>query len=158
MNQTDVIQVLNDPIAQELMHSSIPVRLAYTGVDGNPRVVPLGYYWNGAQFVVCTTPRAPKVRAIAENPNVAMTFDTNTFPPLILLVRGMATVEIVDGVPDEFLLGTSTQISPEQMPEFEEQARAMYKQMARIEITPHWAKVIDFETRFPQAVAELLNP
>jgi hypothetical protein len=28
--------------------------------------------------------------------------------------------------------------------------------MARIEITPTWAKVLDFETRFPQALEELM--
>jgi hypothetical protein len=29
--------------------------------------------------------------------------------------------------------------------------------MARIAIRPVWAKVLDFETRLPQAVANLLN-
>lgn len=31
----------------------------------------------------------------------------------------------------------------------------LYKQMARIEITPTWAKILDFETRIPRAVEEL---
>ena len=48
MQQENVIQVLNDPLAKELLTSAIPVRLAYTGSDGFPRVVPVGFYWNGA--------------------------------------------------------------------------------------------------------------
>src|SRR5437588_10773107 len=43
------MQVLNDPLAQELMGSNIPARVAYTSVDGSPRAVPLGFHWNGEQ-------------------------------------------------------------------------------------------------------------
>jgi hypothetical protein len=35
-------ELLDDPIAQELLHSTIPARLAYTWPDGTPRVVPSG--------------------------------------------------------------------------------------------------------------------
>src|SRR5690348_3754917 len=88
MQHENVIQVLNDPLAQELLNSAIPARLAYTGRDGFPRVIPIGFYWNGTQFFVCTAPNAPKVRALAANPKVALTIDTDTFPPHVLLVRG----------------------------------------------------------------------
>jgi hypothetical protein len=40
---------------------------------------------------------------------------------------------------------------------FEAQVRAMYKQMARIKITPLWAKVLDFETRFPTPIEKLIR-
>jgi hypothetical protein len=30
--------------------------------------------------------------------------------------------------------------------------------MARISITPEWAKVLDFQTRLPSAVEQLVNP
>jgi hypothetical protein len=56
MQQADLVQVLNDPIAQELIQSPIPARMAYTGVDGFPRVIPIGFHWDGAQFIVCTVP------------------------------------------------------------------------------------------------------
>jgi hypothetical protein len=32
---------------------------------------------------------------------------------------------------------------------------ALYDQMARIDITPTWVKIHDFETRIPQAVEDL---
>jgi hypothetical protein len=33
--------LLDDPSAQELLHATIPARLAYTWPDGTPRVVPI---------------------------------------------------------------------------------------------------------------------
>jgi len=33
----------------------------------------------------------------------------------------------------------------------------MYKQMARIKITPLWAKLLDFETRFPTPIEKLIR-
>ena len=35
MQQEQVMQVMNDPLAQELMNLPIPARLAYTGLDGS---------------------------------------------------------------------------------------------------------------------------
>ena len=71
MQPEDVTRVLSDPLAQELMQSSIPARLAYVGPDGFPRAIPIGFHWNGTQFVLCTVPHAPKVPALKANPKVA---------------------------------------------------------------------------------------
>jgi pyridoxamine 5'-phosphate oxidase-like protein len=157
MSQQDVIRVLNDPLAQELMKSSIPARLAYVGCDEFPRAIPIGFHWNGAEFVLATVPHAPKVSALNVNPKVALTIDTNTFPPHVLLVRGTATIDIVDGVPPEYLEASRKSIGPDQWDSFERQVRGMYKQMARIKITPLWAKLLDFETRFPTPIEKLIR-
>ncbi len=149
MNNNEVIETLNDPLAQELMHSDIPARLAYTGLDSFPRVIPIGFWWDGAQFILATHPNAPKVRALTANPKVALTIDTVTFPPNVLMVRGTASIEIVDGPPWEYLEASKKQVAPEMWEGFEKQVRATYKQMARIAITPEWAKVFDFVTRAP---------
>ncbi|MGB6673241.1 MAG: pyridoxamine 5'-phosphate oxidase family protein [Candidatus Nitrosopolaris sp.] len=157
MQHENVIQVLNDPLAKELLTSAIPVRLAYTGSDGFPRVVPVGFYWNGAQFIIGTSPNAPKVRALTTNPKVALTIDTNTFPPHVLLVRGTASIEVIDGVPPEYLQGAKKFVEGQRWRAFEEQVHAMYKQMARIAIVPEWAEVLDFETRIPNFMLRLLE-
>ena len=39
MQRNDVMHVLNDPLALELIRSKIPARVAYTSVDGSPRAV-----------------------------------------------------------------------------------------------------------------------
>jgi|KBSMisStaDraftv2_1062788.scaffolds.fasta_scaffold00060_41 hypothetical protein len=157
MQREDVIRVLSDPLAQELMQSSIPARLAYFGRDEFPRAIPIGFHWNGAEFVLATVPHAPKVSALKANPRVALTVDTNTFPPHVLLVRGTAAIDIVDGVPPEYLEASKKAIGPDQWDAFEQQVRALYKQMARIKITPVWAKLLDFETRFPSPIEKLMR-
>jgi hypothetical protein len=150
-------EVLNDPLAQDMMNSPALARLAYIGRDGNPRAIPIGYLWNGTDFVMCTAVNATKVRALQTNPNVAFTVDTEGTPPRILLVRGTAEVDIVDGVPDEFLQASRRYIPEEQWAGFEAAQRETYPQMARISIDPTWAKLIDFERTLPQAVAHLAN-
>jgi len=157
MPQDDILSVLNDPLAQELLDSNIPARLAYTGRDGAPRAIPIAFHWTGTEFVVCTPPHAAKVRALQANPKVALTIDSTTFPPHVLLVRGTARVEVVDGVPSEYLAGSRKIVSEAQFPAFAEQVRALYQQMARIAIMPEWAKLLDFETRLPRAVEQLIN-
>jgi hypothetical protein len=86
-----------------------------------------------------------------------MTIDTDTQPPHTLLVRGTASIEIVDGVPDEYLEASRKALPPEQWSAFEDQVRSVYPQMARITIQPEWAKLLDFETRLPSAVEELIS-
>jgi hypothetical protein len=157
MQEQDVKRVLSDPLAQKLMQSRIPARLAYVGPDGFPRAIPIGFLWNGAQFVLATVPHAPKVPALRANPKVALTIDTETFPPHVLLVRGSAAIDIVDGVPPEYLEASRKSVSPDQWDEFEAGVRGMYKQMARIKITPLWAKLLDFETRFPTPIEKLFR-
>ncbi len=151
-----IINLLNsDPVAQELLQSSIPARLAYIGIDESPRVVPVGFYWNGAEVVICTATNAPKVRALKVNPKVAMTIDTVTQPPHVLLVRGTAHLELVEGVPPEYLKASQKALDPRQWTAFEAQVRALYKEMVRITIVPEWAQVFDFETRLPGFLVEL---
>jgi hypothetical protein len=157
MEHETMMKVLTGPLAEEMLHSPLLARLGYNGLDGSPRVIPIGYLWNRTSFIMCTATMAPKVRALTANPKVALTIDTDTSPPHILLVRGTASIDIVDGIPDEFLEASRKVIPPEQWSAFEEQCRATYPQMARIAIQPEWAKLIDFETTLPSAVEKLIS-
>ena len=155
MTDQQLHEVLTDPIATQLLSASIPTRLAYAGRDGAPRVVPMGSWWTGSQLVMCTVPNAPKVAALQRDPRVAVTIDTEGMPPHVLLLRGRAEVTVVDGVPDEFLQAGHKQVPDEMFPQWEAEVRRLYVSMARIAVTPTWAKILDFETRIPQAVEEL---
>jgi hypothetical protein len=79
------------------------------------------------------------------------------FPAACLVVRGTAAIDIVDGVPPEYLAASRKGVGPDQWDAFEAQVRAMYKQMARINITPLWAKLLDFQTRFPTPIEKLIR-
>jgi Pyridoxamine 5'-phosphate oxidase len=158
MNRNDVTQVLSKPISQELLGSTIPARLAYTGLDGDPRVVPVAFHWNGAQLVVCTMPTMAKVRALRRNPRVAITIDTQEqWPPRVLLVRGTASIDHVDGVPDEYVEASRKVTPAEVFEDWETGVRGLYDEMVRITIEPDWAKLLDFENTLPKAVEDLIH-
>jgi nitroimidazol reductase NimA-like FMN-containing flavoprotein (pyridoxamine 5'-phosphate oxidase superfamily) len=157
MRPEQVTEVMHDPLAQELLHSAIPVRMAYIGTDGLPRAIPIGFLWKDERIIVCTSSNAYKVKALSANPKVALTIDTEA-PYRALLVRGTASVEIVDGVPPEYLEASRKAMNDEQQAQaFEAEVRSLYEQMARISIVPEWAKVLDFQTRLPSAVEELVK-
>jgi len=102
-------------------------------------------------------PGSAKVKALQANPAVALTIDTGppAWPPNVLLVRGTATVTLVDGVFAEYVAGAKRVIPVEEFPKWEAGVHALYDRMARIDITPTWVKIHDFETRIPQAVEDL---
>lgn len=158
MRHEDIVEVLSKPLAGELLRSAIPARMAYTGTDGAPRVIPVGFHWTGSRVVICTVPTAYKVRALRADPRVALTIDTiDRQPPHVLLMRGTASIDIVDGVPPEYVKATRKSIDDAQWPVFEAEIRSLYQQMARITITPQWAKLLDFETTLPNAVERLVR-
>ncbi|NUR90877.1 MAG: pyridoxamine 5-phosphate oxidase [Nonomuraea sp.] len=146
------------PTSQELLARDV-TRLAYTAKDGTPRNVPIIFAWNGTEIVMCTPKNAPKLRSLEANPMVALTIDTESHPPKILLIRGRAELDHVDGIPDEFLQTTSTyEMTPEQRVGWEAEIRSLYHDgMVRIVVTPTWAKLIDFESTLPSAVEELVQ-
>ena len=150
MAQQGSLELLNDPVAKALLGSVNPARLAYTWMDGSPRVVPIWFHWTGEQFVLTSPPKAPKLRALAADPRVALTIDDNEWPNKVLLVRGRADIELVDDVTPEYALAATRYFGPEQGPAWVSTLRG--KPMARIAITPGWVGILDFETRFPSAL------
>src|SRR5882762_2769778 len=96
------LELLQDPVSQELLQSKIPARLAYIWTDGTPRVVPIWFHWDGKEFVMATPPKAPKLKALSKNTKVALTIDDNNFPHKVLLVRGTARLETVKGIVPEY--------------------------------------------------------
>jgi hypothetical protein len=121
--------LLESDLARRLLVSTVPARFAFVWTDGTPRVLPTWFHWTGTELVMPTFLSAPHVRkaaarveALRANPAVAITIDTEGFPPEVLLLRGRASVAEVDQP------GT---------------------RMARIAVRPTWVGVIDFKTRLP---------
>jgi hypothetical protein len=147
------LDLLQHPISQELLHSKIPARLAYVWTDGTPRVIPIWFHWNGRELVMATPPKAPKLKALARNSKVSLTIDDNTFPHKVLLIRGTARLEPVDGVVPEYAAAAERYFGPEQGKAWVNQLRTLTSSMVRITITPEWAALLDFQTRFPSALS-----
>ena len=159
MDKQELARELGHPGAQTLLSGSM-ARLAYNGHDGFPRVIPVGFYWTGERIVVSTAPTSPKARALSSRPQVAVTIDTGSTPDeaKALLVRGLATLETVDGITDEYLAAARRSMDEPQLAEFERNVRSTYKQMVRISIEPRWARFYDFGAgRLPAFLANLVN-
>ena len=157
MDRQDVAAVLGKKISLELLGSAIPARLAYTGVDGAPRVIPIAFLWDGTNVVMATVPKAAKVKALQKDPKVAITIDTQSrWPPQVLLIRGLARLELVDGVPDAYVEASRKVTPADQFDAWTQGVHALYDQMVLITVEPEWAKLLDFETTIPQAVQDIV--
>jgi Pyridoxamine 5'-phosphate oxidase len=158
MERQDIDDELSTTGAQELLASTSAAHLAYIGKDGTPRVILVGFFWTGDQFVISTATTSPKVAALSARPDVALAIDAGDTPDQsrALSIRGQASVEIVEGVVPEYLAAARKSMDAEAAADFEQNVRAMYDQMARIAITPRWVRYYDFGAgRMPRFLQEL---
>jgi nitroimidazol reductase NimA-like FMN-containing flavoprotein (pyridoxamine 5'-phosphate oxidase superfamily) len=151
------LALLDDPVARELLHSTNLARLAYVWRDETLRVVPIWFHWDGEEIVLGSPPNDPKVSVLLYNSKVALTIDRDEFPYHALLVRGTAHVETVEGVTPEYAACAERYFGPEQGHQWVEGVRQMSPHMTRIGVRPEWVSILDFETRFPSAIAEAMS-
>jgi hypothetical protein len=149
--QGDVTQ-LNDPVAQRMLQTKTPARFAYNWIDGTPRVVPIGFHWNGSEIVLGTPVDAPKMKALHNGDAVALTIDSDTMPYNVLLIRGLVHTDVVDGVAPEYAAMCNRVMGEAGAQAWLAQITAMFPQMARVFIQPTWVGILDFEERFPSAI------
>jgi Pyridoxamine 5'-phosphate oxidase len=154
------LALLGTELAQRLLAAPIPARLAYVALDGTPRVVPTWFHWTGSHLVTATYVAGPRIgirhpaarlAALRARPDVAVTIDTDTFPPQSLSLRGQAEISEVGGLAPEYAAAARRYLG-------QEAAAAMLASLdqpgtvqARIALCPAWAGLLDFETRLPSA-------
>ena len=153
------LRLLETEPAERLFASTIPARYAYTALDGTPRIVASWFVWTGEELVMPTFISAPhvrhaayRVRTLRENPEIAVSIDTETFPPEVLSIRGTAEVTEVDGIPSEYAQAAHRYLGSEQATPYLEQIDQPGTRMARIAVRPTWVGVLDFQTRMPSAL------
>lgn len=153
------LRLMDSDEAKQLLNSKIPARLAYIAKDGTPRVIPTWYHWNGSEIVTATYIAGPHVRhkparpdALRNRPNVAITIDTEGFPPHVLMIRGTASVSDVDGLLPEFKQAAHRFLGEAGAKAYLEQMSQPGVRMARMAIRPTWVGFFDFETRLPSHV------
>ena len=154
------LDLLDTEVAQSLLASAVPARVAYVAKDGTPRVIPTWFHWTGEELVMPTFVRAPHVQrparrldALRARPDVAITIDTNEFPPNVLLIRGRATVTEVEGVDPDYAASARRYMGEEAVSEYLAFLDEPVTTMARIAVRPAWVGVLDFETRVPGGMA-----
>src|SRR5215216_4528381 len=126
------LALLVHPVAQELLQSRLPARLAYIARDGTPRVVPMQFHWTGKEVVLSCWPDDPKAAAIQAHPQVALTIDSAEPPFKVLQIRGTAAVSIVDGVSPEMEAASIRYMGQEAGQAWVEQSTRLSPQTVRI--------------------------
>jgi Pyridoxamine 5'-phosphate oxidase len=152
------LALLDTDLAQELLHAAIPARLAFIWTDGTPRVIPTWFHWTGEDVVMVTYTAGPaigirhpasRLAALRSNPAVALTIDTEGYPPRSLTIRGRARISAVDGIASEYAAAAHRYLG-------DAAATAMLVALdrpgtaqARISVRPSWVGLLDFVTRLP---------
>jgi hypothetical protein len=156
MDTARITEILTDPVTLDLARRRPIMQIAYSAGDGSPRAVPVGYLLREGKFLFFTVPSSDKVGALRRDPRIALTIDAFP-PPCCLLVRGVADLREEDGVPDEYLEASFRTMPEDQHAGFEQQVRALYDSMVRIEVTPTWVRLNDFQRTAPRAVERLVE-
>jgi PPOX class probable F420-dependent enzyme len=140
---------LDDPVVAQLLDGANLARLAYTGLDGRPRVVPIWFTLLDGDIVMITGPRAAKARALVANPAVALTIDDARPPYKVLLVDGDATLEHVEGIAPEYEGIARRYLGPVADAYL---AQLKIKRQVRIRVRPLRYRIFDFVRRYPKSL------
>jgi hypothetical protein len=138
----------DDPVVAALLGGPNLARLAYVGLDGRPRVVPIWFDYRDGGITMITGPKAEKARALAVNGAVALTIDSSQPPYKVLLVQGDAALEEVEGMAPEYpivrrYLGPATDAYLGQL---------RVKRQVRIRVALRSWRIFDFVKRYPQSL------
>jgi PPOX class probable F420-dependent enzyme len=83
---------LNAHVEQRL-HSDQIAWLTTVRPDGRPHVVPVGFFWDGQTFLICSEPNTQKLRNLHHNPQVMLALDgTGHLGYDVVVVEGTAEV------------------------------------------------------------------
>jgi len=154
-------ELLDTPLAQRLLASAIPARVAYTAKDGTPRIVASWFQWTGGELVMPTFIQAPHVSAptrrlaaLRARPDVAVSIDTESTPAQVLMVRGKAQVTELDGIDPDYAASARQYLGEEPAGQYLAMADQPGTRMARITVRPTWVGLLDFAgDRLPGVMA-----
>src|SRR5262245_3172834 len=103
------LELLETPLAKELLASDRYARVAYVAKDGTPRITPTWFQWVDGELVMPTYIRPPhipvparRLAALRARPDVTVSIDTDGRPPQILQVRGRVEITEVDGIDPDY--------------------------------------------------------
>lgn len=142
---------VDDPVVASLLDGPNLARLAYIGLDGRPRVVPIWFACSGGEIVMVTGPKAEKAKALAANGAVAVTIDSAQPPYKVLLIDGDAVLEPVEGMAPEYRPLVERYLGPA-ADAYLAQLLPRVKRQVRIRIRPRAWRVFDFVKRYPKSL------
>ncbi|MFE2958422.1 pyridoxamine 5'-phosphate oxidase family protein [Nocardia tengchongensis] len=144
------VRLLKTPTAQHLLSAALVARLAYTGKDGTPRLIPVNFLWTGDELVIAAFAGSYKIRDLRARPDVAICIDTTDAPPQVLMLRGQVTLAEVEGVLPEYATMQRAMMGEEAGTAYIEAIDQPGLRMVRILLRPTWVGVLDFHQRFSE--------
>jgi len=141
---------LDDPVVAKLLQGPNLARLAYTDVDGRPKVVPIWFRYDDGDIIMVTGPRAAKLKGLEANSAVALTIDSSTPPYNVLLIDGDAALEPVDGMVPEYR-GIVERYLGAAADAYLKQLRVKRQVRIRVKIRSH--RIFDFVKRYPKSLS-----
>ena len=69
---------------------------------------------------MASPPKTLKLKALAKNPKVALTIDEEAFPHKVLMIRGSARLESVEGIVPEYEASAARYFDPADSPNVDE--------------------------------------
>jgi hypothetical protein len=153
------VELLQDPVAQELLSGPYPAHLAYVWKDGTARVVPIAFHWNGKEIVMAGVDSAPK-NDVIDGQKVTLVIDSYSFPFKVLTIRGTARLEKVAESPEEYAIGNQKLMGDEGIKNWLAGLGPLMpkiKYFGKITLTPEWVRVTDFQTRFPEEMERVFQ-
>ncbi|MCG5440762.1 pyridoxamine 5'-phosphate oxidase family protein [Micromonospora foliorum] len=148
------LKLLDTPLARRLLAASLVARLAYTGRDGTPRLIPVNFLWTGDELVVGAFAGNYKIRDLSARPDVAVCIDTADGLPEVLMLRGTVTLAEVEGVLPEYATIQRAGMGDEVGNAYLTAIDKPGLRMVRIGLRPTWVGVVDFQGRFPARTPE----
>lgn len=153
------VELLQDPVAKELLCGPYAGHLSYVWKDGTARVVPIGFHWNGKEIVMAGIDTAPKNEVI-DGQKVTLVIDTYTYPFKVLTIRGKVRLEKVQEPPVEYAMACEQLMGKEVAASWLAGLGPLFpkiKYFGKITLTPEWVRVTDFETRMPEEIERVVN-
>ena len=106
------------------------------------------FLWRDERVLLCGGADSFKVKAIGKHPFVALSIDTEVPPYESLRVRGPAEIEVIDGIPVEYVECAYRYYGDEKGRQWIDWVATFTNRMARISVKPDWVEALDFRERF----------
>lgn len=151
------VKLLDSAVAQRLLTTALVARLAYTGKDDTPRLIPVNFLWTGDEVVIGAFAGTYKIRDLRARPDVAICVDTTDGPPQVLMLRGKVTLAEVDGILPEYATMQRAVMDDGAGDAYLEAIDKPGLRMVRIGLRPAWVGVLDFQERIPGRTPELVR-
>lgn len=89
-------------VARRLQEEEV-IWLTTVQANGTPQPNPVWFLWQNNSFLIFTTPQAKRLKHIAQNPQVALNFNSSADGNQVMVVTGRATVDEPPAGEDEWL-------------------------------------------------------